>query len=41
MGILSMMSDQSVQGGAQIQLNCSGKPKQLPKEKGRHANNKQ
>lgn len=41
MGILSMMSDQLVQGGAQIQLNCSRKPKQLPKEKGIHANNKQ
>lgn len=36
-----MMSDQLVQGGAQNQLNCSRKPKQLPKEKGTHANNKQ
>lgn len=41
MGILSMMSDQLVQGGAQIQLNYSRKPEQLPKEKGTHANSKQ
>lgn len=27
MGILSMMSNHLVQGGAQIQLNCSRKPK--------------
>lgn len=36
-----MMFDQLVHDGAQIQLNCSRKPKQLPKDKGRHANNKQ
>lgn len=36
-----MMSDQLVQGGAQIQLNYSRKPKQLPKEKDTHANSKQ
>lgn len=32
-----MMSDQLIEGGAQTQLNCSRKPKQLPKEKGTHA----